>query len=311
MLPYFMDEKKNNVLVIEDSLAISILISDFLKKMGYASIRTCNTGKAGIQTFSDLINEGKIPIVLLDFHLPDMNANEIMESIFNIRPDAKIILETADASTDEQIKNALRGGVYQYLQKPIRYENLKSIFDTLESEKKILEEDQVVDSLENVMSFLKSSSRISLVRLSEYSATEIDVLKKYLSNLEHEKKIMKIEDIKEIACNQCNSVRIAHNFFCPSCNSTNFKQGKLIEHFKCGNVSIDESYTDDKCPKCHKEIKILGVDYKSMDNYYTCNDCGDKFPDLSQDYICIKCNNRFPLEKAKWINSQGYKAVTL
>ena len=306
-----MDEKKNNVLVIEDSLAISILISDFLKKMGYASIHTCNTGKAGIQIFSDLINEGKLPIVLLDFHLPDMNANEIMESIFNIRPDAKIILETADASTDEQIKNALRGGVYQYLQKPIRYENLKSIFDTLESEKKILEEDQVVDSLKNVMSFLKSSSRISLARLGEYSATEIDVLKKYLSNLEHEKKIMKIEDIKEIACNQCNSVRIAHNFFCPSCNSTNFKQGKLIEHFKCGNVSLDESYKEDTCPKCHKEIKILGVDYKAIENYYICNACGDKFPDPSQDYICVKCNNRFTLGKTKWISSEGYKTINL
>ena len=307
----YMSEKKSGVLIIEDSLAISILIRDFLKKLGYTSTETCNTGKAGIQVFTELVNAGKIPIVLLDFHLPDMDANEIMSSIFSIRPDAKIILETADASTDEQIKNAMRGGAYQYIQKPIRYENMKSIFDTLESEKQILEETPREGSPEKIMSFLKSTSRISLARLCEYSETGMENIKKYLSDLEHEKKIMKIEDIKEVACNQCNSVRIAHNFFCPACNSTNFKQGKLIEHFKCGNVSIDDSYKDDICPKCHKEIKILGVDYKAIENYYICNGCGDKFPDPSQDYICVKCNNRFVLGKAKWISSTGYKTTNL
>ncbi len=306
-----MSEKKSNVLIIEDSLAISTLIRDFLKKLGYADVVACNTGKAGIQIFTELVNAGKIPIILLDFHLPDMNAIEIMDSIFSIRPNAKIILETADASTNEQIKDAMRGGAYHYIQKPIRYENMKSVFDTLESEKQILEETPRENRSEKIRSFLKSASRISLTRLCEYSEIDVENIEKYLSDLEHEKKIMKIEDIREVACNQCNSVRIAHNFFCPSCNSTNFKQGKLIEHFKCGNVSIDESYKDDMCPKCHKEIKILGVDYKAIENYYICNGCGDKFPDPAQDYICVKCNNRFVLGKAKWISSAGYKTMNL
>jgi CheY-like chemotaxis protein/DNA-directed RNA polymerase subunit RPC12/RpoP len=258
--------------------------------------------------FSDLENAGKKPIVLLDFHLPDMNANEVMVSIFNIRPDAKIILETADSKSDEQIKDALRGGAYLYIEKPIRFENLKNIFETLEQERTILEE-KPSDDLERITSHLKSSSRMSFARLSEYSGTENDLLKKYLLQLENEKIIMKISDIKEVSCNQCSSLKILPNFFCPACNSTNFIQGKLIEHFKCGNVSVEDSYKENKCPKCQKEIKILGVDYKSMDNYYICRDCGDKFPEPSQDYICVKCSNKFPLEKAKWVASHGYKTI--
>ncbi|MGI0058262.1 MAG: response regulator, partial [Nitrosotalea sp.] len=113
---------KNDILIIEDSLATTILLRDFLKKLGYENVKTCDTGKAGIQLFSDLESAGKQPIVLLDFHLPDMNANEIMTGIFNIRPNAKIILETADSKSDEQIKNALRGGAYLYIEKPIRYD---------------------------------------------------------------------------------------------------------------------------------------------------------------------------------------------
>ena len=300
-----MDEK-NDVLIIEDSMATTILLRDFLKKLGYENVMTCDTGKSGIQLFSDLENAGKHPIVLLDYHLPDMNANEIMTGIFNIRPNAKIILETADSKSDEQIKNALRGGAYLYIEKPIRYDNLKNVFETLEKEKDILEE-KPSDDLERVTLHLKSSTRISFARLAEYSEMQSDLLKKYLSQLENEKKIIKIPDMKEVSCIQCGSMRILPNFSCPACNGTNFAQGKLIEHFKCGNVSVENSYKENKCPKCQKEIKILGVDYKIMDNYYMCNDCGDKFSDPSQDFLCIKCNNRFPLEKAKWVTSGGYK----
>ena len=305
-----MTGKKNDVLIIEDSLATTILLTDFLKKLGYENVETCNNGKAGIRLFSELDSAGKTPTVLLDFHLPDMNANEVMTSIFNIRPDAKIILETADSKSDEKIKDALRGGAYLYIEKPIRYENLKSVFETLEQERDIMEE-KPSDDLEKITSYLKSSSQISFARLSEYSGTENDMLKKFLLQLENEKKIMKISDMKEISCNQCGSLRINPNFFCPACNSANFIQGKLIEHFKCGNVSIENSYKDNKCPKCHKEIKILGVDYKSMDNYYICKDCGDKFPDPSQNYFCVKCNNKFQLEKTKWVTSEAYKTVAL
>lgn len=305
-----MTDKKNDVLIIEDSLATTILLRDFLKKLGYENVQTCNDGKTGIQLFSELDSAGKNPTVLLDFHLPDMNANKVMTSIFNIRPNAKIILETADSKSDEQIKDALRGGAYLYIEKPIRYENLKNVFETLEQERNIIEE-KPSDNLEKIVFHIKSSSQMSFARLSEYSDTENDLLKKYLLQLETEKKIMKISDMKEVSCNQCSSLRIIPNFFCPACNSTNFTQGKLIEHFKCGNVSIENSYKENKCPKCLKEIKILGVDYKSMDNYYICKDCEDKFPDPSRDYICVKCGNRFPLEKAKWVTSFGYKTVSL
>jgi response regulator of citrate/malate metabolism len=300
--------RKNDVLIIEDSMAITILLRDFLKKLGYDNVESCSNGNTGIRVFSDLESAGKRPIVLLDFHLPDMNANEVMARIFDIRPDAKIILETADSKSDEQIKDALRGGAYLYIEKPIRFENLKNVFETLEQERTILEE-KPSDDLERISTHLKSASRMSFARLSEYSGTENDLLKKSLLQLENEKFIMKISDIKEVSCNQCGSLRILPNFFCPACKSTNFIQGKLIEHFKCGNVSIAESYDNNICPKCRKEIKILGVDYKTIENYYICNDCGDKFPEPSQDYICVKCSNRFPLEKAKWISSPGYKTI--
>ncbi|HWY34865.1 MAG TPA: response regulator [Nitrosopumilaceae archaeon] len=305
-----MSLQKKNILIIEDSIAVAGLIQDFLKKLNYQNIEICNSGRSGIQVFEELVKANKMPVVILDYSLPDMNADDIMSEIFRIRPDAKVIIETASERTDDTIKDVLRHGAYQYIEKPIRFESIKSTMEILEEEDKTLE-DTPADNNKEIDSLLSSSSRISLARISEYTGKKKEEVLEYLKNLANKGKAVPIESIKEISCNMCGSVKIGQNFSCPSCNKTNFKQGKLIEHFKCGNVSIEDSYKNNICPKCHKEIKIIGVDYKTIDNYYICSDCGEKFPEPLIEYVCIRCRNKFKLDQAKWITSEGFRSTNL
>ncbi|TLX70061.1 MAG: response regulator [Thaumarchaeota archaeon] len=302
-----LSKQKKNILIIEDSLAVATLIQDFLKKLGYHDIEICTNGGSGIQVFEDLVNSNKMPVIILDYSLPDMNANDIMSELFIISPNAKIIIQSASEKTDESIKDVLRHGAYQYLEKPIRFENIKTTMEILEKENKILE-NEPIDNTKETDALLKSSTRISLARISEYTGKKNEEVLEYLNKLKEEQKVVQLEDIKEISCNMCGSVKIGQNFHCSGCNGSNFKHGKLIEHFKCGNVSVEDSYTNDICPKCHKEIKIIGVDYKVIDNYYICNDCQEKFPEPTMDYVCIRCNNKFKLEQAKWITSEGFRS---
>ena len=68
---------------------------------------------------------------------------------------------------------------------------------------------------------------------------------------------------------------------CPNCGSGNLIRGQLIEHFSCGNVGIEQDYkTDHKylCPKCKKELKLLGTDYRNIGIRYRCLDCNEVFP---------------------------------
>jgi response regulator of citrate/malate metabolism len=309
-----MSSQKKPVLIIEDSLAVATLLHEFLKKLGYNDVSICDKGRSGIQTFEDHVKAGKMPVILLDYNLPDMNGDDIMFEIFRIRPDAKIIIETASERTDESIKSVLRSGAYEYLEKPIRFENLKNTMTILEEEEKILENKESAEipkSGTKMDSLLGSSSQISLARISEYCGITKEDALIHLKQLESEGKIQKISDIKEISCNRCSSIKIGTTFQCPSCNSSNFKQGTLIEHYKCGNISLDDTYKDNLCPKCRKEIKILGVDYKILKSYYVCNDCGNKFPDPATEFLCLKCDSKFKMEDAKWITSEGYKSVSL
>jgi len=138
-----MNEAKNiherDVIIIEDSLSVAILIRDFLNKLGYQNIHTCENGASGIRVFEEFVKAGNLPLIFLDYGLPDMKGDEVLDKILSIRPDVKIILETASEETDAIIKDAIRRGAYNYLGKPIRFENVKNIMDTFEKENAILQ----------------------------------------------------------------------------------------------------------------------------------------------------------------------------
>lgn len=73
--------KKYEIIIVEDSPAVTMLLKGFLEKLGYDKIHACSNGKTAIQTFRYLNSVGRNPIVLLDFRLPDMDANTILEQI--------------------------------------------------------------------------------------------------------------------------------------------------------------------------------------------------------------------------------------
>lgn len=317
-------DSKDDVLIIEDSPAIGKLLKNYLEKLGYTQIHICVSGNTGIETFKDLVNLEKYPIVLLDYVLPDMDARSIFTQIIEIQPNTRVILETATGKDDEGIMELIQLGVYQYLEKPIHFENFKSVMKTIETEKsfftneteqlKMLQEsiEQAQLELEDHVDFLlRSTKQISLNLIKQMIGSSDDSVDLHLNDLEKQGKIIGLGDKKEITCNQCNSVKTTQVFYCPSCNSSNFRSGKLIEHYDCGNVSEESTYQNDKCPNCNKEIKVLGVDYRTLKNHYICNDCRGFFAEIAVYYLCLKCENKFKLDECQWKTSKNYKAVNM
>lgn len=301
-----MPIEEKDVLIIDDSQAIGILLKEFLNKLGLKKIHHCQNGETGIKVFKDIISSGGVPLVFLDYNLPDMNGYSIMTQMLGIRPDVKVIIESASDRTEDTIKDVIAQGAYQYLAKPIRLEKLKEIIETLKVEEGQIPTEDTAKALEKLMS---SSTQVSLLRITQYlNRSESEVLP-LVNRLISDKKTIQIDDVKEIACPRCSSVSITQTFHCPKCRGANFRQDKIIEHYKCGNVSSASSYVDDKCPKCHKPIESFGLDYRIQDNLYSCNCCGDIFSEILTKYLCLKCNDKFTLEHAKLLSSRGYSWV--
>jgi len=131
---------KKEVLIIEDSAAVLLVFRKFLTNLGYENIYTCTTGRKGIKIFTELNDSSKTPIVFLDYSLPDMIGDEIMEELFDINPDAQIIIVSANERNDEVIKEILRHGAYDFIEKPIRLENIRNITKVIEQEERIIDD---------------------------------------------------------------------------------------------------------------------------------------------------------------------------
>jgi len=316
--------QKDDVLIIEDSAVTADLLKHYLEQLDYSQIHICATGKSGVKIFKELVHKKKQPIVLLDYTLPDIDAQSVFSQILEITPNVRVILETATEKDDEGIKDLIRLGAFGYLEKPIRFDNLKQIIETLEKEQTFFQKESTQITIfrqatheaetqiqDHVDFIIKSTKQISANLICQLIGSSDEFVVSYLKKLENENKIVNIGEKKEITCNQCQSVKITQLFYCPACKSSNFKMGKLIEHYNCGNITEENSYSNDVCPNCHREIKALGVDYRVMNNHYICNNCSEFFPEISTEYFCLKCENKFKLNECGWKSSTYYKSLNM
>lgn len=298
----------STVLVIDHSPTVNRLLSRHLKRIGFSEILTCETADSGVKTFEDLVSSGKKLLVFLGYHFPDNIASSIVPQLFDILPDAKIIIESSLKEDDPRIVDLFSEGVFYYLPKPIRFDDLTSVIETIEKEIEEFSNTKIDER--HILGLLKTMKKISLVRLAEYCNCQIDNLQPFLKRLEEKSILQEINTRKEIGCRDCNSINVHQVYSCTRCDSENFRKTVLIEHFPCGNVSSKYDYEDDNCPKCRKKIKIMGVDYKIHQNFNICSDCKEKFPTPNQKLICNNCSAKFLFDEINWIKSRAFSFTT-
>lgn len=307
-LAYFNEKlcSKKSALIIEDSKAICRILQDYLQDLGISDTCICHSGHEGTVIFNDLQKLGKIPIIFLDDSIPDIDSTDFAAELLDLNPEIKIILCTSSDENNELVKEMIDLGIFAILKKPLRFRNLRKIIKAIKEES-ARSQRHTHDLETQILTLLKSSDRVSLTSIANYcDMSSVDLLS-YMTKLIANNSVIQLDELKETVCNRCDMSNITQLFHCPTCNSSNFRKGILYEHFSCGNITPSETYKNDSCPKCHKEIKILGVDYRQMDEYYICNDCGDQFTQLPYDFLCQSCSNQFKLENAKWISNPTYK----
>ena len=297
----------STVLLVEDSPAVTMILTQYIKKIGFTNIVTSATGEDGIEKFDELIKMGILPVVFLDYELPDMCALDIAPILFSKTPQVKIILETSLDEHDETIRQLFSLGVSHYISKPLRYEKIKEIVKTIEIEFELDESTGMELELDKVREHIQIAHITSVTRIAQNCGFPPVHVLSFLRGLISKGDVTELNEIKEILCNKCDSVNIATQFSCPKCNNSNFEQTKLIEHYDCGTIRPENAFDDDKCPQCKKELKALGVDYKIMPSVFICNSCTEKFSDPEMIFNCIKCGNKFEFTDASWVNSPTFK----
>lgn len=112
---------KIEVLIVEDDLRIADINRRFTEKVdGFTVLGTAATGEEA----KDWLEAANPDLVLLDVYLPDMKGVDLVWHIRKHHRDTDIIMITA-AGEAGVVQDALRGGVFDYIVKPLVFERFK------------------------------------------------------------------------------------------------------------------------------------------------------------------------------------------
>lgn len=130
-----------NVLIIDDELSMCRLLEKFLVKEGF-HVQTTISGKEGINILKDRFFD----IILCDYRLADISAEELFEKIKTNSPDSVVIFITGYANLSIAV-NLIKDGAYHYLAKPLNPEELLQIIhDSLAGNKKVAAKPSPINS---------------------------------------------------------------------------------------------------------------------------------------------------------------------
>lgn len=93
-------------------------------------------------------------------------------------------------------------------------------------------------------------------------------------------------------CPHCYCAYLNFREICYKCGSADLYVEDLIHHFRCAYEGPESDFFTENglvCPKCHKVLKQIGVDFDRPSEIYTCNSCKQVFQDPDVDVKCINC----------------------
>ncbi len=106
------------ILVVDDEPAILDVMRVNLERKNYI-VHTAQTGREALS----LIGENSYALFIIDYSLPDMNGFQLMAELRRKDADAIIMMITAHG-TIEMAVEAMRAGAFNYLAKPINYDEM-------------------------------------------------------------------------------------------------------------------------------------------------------------------------------------------
>jgi len=97
---------------------------------------------------------------------------------------------------------------------------------------------------------------------------------------------------------------------CPRCDSSNIVKGQLVEHFSCGYVGLDRDFKQESryvCPKCRKDLRLIGTDYRNVGIHYRCQDCSEVFTVPVVKWRNMKTRKIWTSEELKEVEAYSYQ----
>lgn len=128
LTPKKLKNRQKQILLIEDDLDLNSLLTEFLKEEGFV-VTSCFNGRVGYNKF---LEQSYLPdMVIVDYQLPDMNGEQIIQSIRDHngpKSKVKILLSSAERKIDHFSNPAENSFI---LKKPIVFSELQHTINSI------------------------------------------------------------------------------------------------------------------------------------------------------------------------------------
>lgn len=131
--------KEQSILYVEDNHGLREKALQLFKKF-FAKVVTAENGKEALEIFKEL----QPKIVVTDIRMPIMDGLEMSRRIKKISPHTKIIITSA-FDDSEYLHESIKIGIYRYLNKPLKVDQLTSVLIDSLKQLKLEDEDQMFD----------------------------------------------------------------------------------------------------------------------------------------------------------------------
>ena len=114
-----MKIEKAKILIVDDDPGHLVSVKTVIKSWGY-TVETADDGTAAV----DLVKSRPVDLILMDVRMAQMSGIEALQQINVYNPSIPVIIMTAYSSVGSAVE-ALKTGAYDYLTKPLDFDELK------------------------------------------------------------------------------------------------------------------------------------------------------------------------------------------
>jgi len=160
------------VLVVDDDQDSCELVERILKKDGYR-VSTLTDGRK----VEEEMRKNEIHLAIVDLKMPEISGLDVVQNIRHLDSDCANILMTGYATLDSAV-SALRGGVVDYLRKPVREDELLGAVRRALAAKglALLPEEELHRNIGSAIRDLRKKRTLTLKQLAKRTGLSVSLL---------------------------------------------------------------------------------------------------------------------------------------
>jgi DNA-binding NtrC family response regulator len=121
----YLPREVKRILLVDDEENARIALSRLLSREGYVVDTVAN----GFEALNHL-REHDVNLIVTDINMPEMDGISFLREVNRCFPGSNVVMITAYGGVETYIE-AINLGAFEYINKPVRIEQLKSILDKI------------------------------------------------------------------------------------------------------------------------------------------------------------------------------------